>query len=50
MPAHAPVRELPDPVPAFLVVDDLGEEHVLWGLTYRILTMLAEIAPPPSGA
>ncbi len=50
VPAHAPVRELPDPVPAFLVVDDLGEEHVLWGLTYRILTMLAEIAPPPSGA
>lgn len=46
VPAHAPVRELPDPVPAFLVVDDVGEEHVLWGLTYRILTMLGEAAGP----
>lgn len=49
VPAIAPVRELPAPVPAFLVTDDAGEEHVLWGLAYRILTMLGEAVAAQRG-
>lgn len=42
VPALAPVPELPEPVPAYLVTDERGEEHTLWGLTYRILELVRE--------
>jgi 8-oxo-dGTP pyrophosphatase MutT (NUDIX family) len=46
-PARVQVPEVPVPVPAYLAPSPDGEPAVVWGMTFRMLTLLRQAGAPP---